>query len=110
MIPIAHDDSSARVAMRPTCILRDFLLDVILWYCIPTAFLFAYVGHYEKPFAAIAPHLRLLTLPLAGLLLARLIVARLRIAAIPARVMTTFATGTLLTLLITYYLLVLVGL
>lgn len=90
--------------------LRRFLLDVVFWYSIPAAFLCAYVGHYGKSASAVGPHLRLIALPLAGLLLLRLACGRLQIPARLIRAITALAAATLLALLSAYYALVLVGL
>jgi glucan phosphoethanolaminetransferase (alkaline phosphatase superfamily) len=86
------------------------VLDVVLWYTLPAAFLCMYVCYYSKPATAIGPHLRLIALPLAGLLLLRLGCGRLRRPARLIRGITALTTATLLALVISYYSLVLVGL
>jgi glucan phosphoethanolaminetransferase (alkaline phosphatase superfamily) len=91
-------------------ILRRLALDVALWYAVPAAFLWVYVGHYAKPAASIAPHLRLLALPFAALLLLRLMVARLARATWLTHAVVTLTAATLIALLITYYALVVAGL
>jgi glucan phosphoethanolaminetransferase (alkaline phosphatase superfamily) len=107
--------TSSLAVPRAAQALPRLVLDAALWYSIPAAFLWAYVGHYAKPAAAIAPHLRLVALPFVALLLIRLILGRLvvghsSLVARLARGLVTLTAATSLALLITYYALVLVGL
>lgn len=96
--------------MKWARIARRLGLDVVLWYCIPTAFLLVYVQHFDKPVTAVAPHLRTLAIPLLCLLLLRIALARATAGAGLSRLVAAVSTATLLALLILYYLLVVIGL
>jgi len=97
------DSEAARIARR-------FGLDVAIWYSIPAAFLIAYVIGFARPASAIGPHLLLVTLPFIGVQTARLLLQRLPLQVRLQRLLISLLAAALVSLLLTYYLLVIVGL
>jgi glucan phosphoethanolaminetransferase (alkaline phosphatase superfamily) len=85
-------------------------IDAALWYCIPTFFLLIYVWGYSQPTSALVPHFYVVALPLGALFLARLVIARVAGSSTLTRVASTALTSTLLSMIVTYYALVLIGL
>lgn len=83
-------------------LVRRLALDAAAWYVLPAAFLFVCVSWHFLPAEAVAPHLRVVLLPLLALGLFRLIV--------PARAAVALAAAALLAVMISYYALVLIGL
>ena len=63
--------------MVVTKIFRRLALDVVLWLCAPTLFLFAYVYFHGLPLTAALPHYRLVLLALLSLTLGRILLSRL---------------------------------
>lgn len=91
-------------------IARRVALDVALWYCVPAVFLVVYLRGFSMPADALLPHLLMVAIPLAALLLVRLAVARL----VPNSTLRT-AIGApllaaLLAVMLLYYVLVIAGL
>jgi glucan phosphoethanolaminetransferase (alkaline phosphatase superfamily) len=97
------DGDNARIARR-------IALDVAVWYSIPVCFLVAYVIGFAQPAAAIGPHLLLVTLPFIVLQTARLLLQRLTLRMRLQRLLIALLATALVGLLLTYYLLVIVGL
>jgi glucan phosphoethanolaminetransferase (alkaline phosphatase superfamily) len=97
------DGDKARIARR-------IALDVAVWYSIPACFLVAYVIGFAQPAAAIGPHLLLVTLPFIVLQTARLLLQRLTLRMRLQRLLIALLATALVGLLLTYYLLVIVGL
>src|ERR1700755_1085620 len=85
-------------------------LDVVLWYLLPACFLITYVVYLGQPAAGVGPHLLLITLPLLLLQTLRLVLQRLSVSEHLRQWVTTAVATALLGLLLTYYLLVIVGL
>jgi glucan phosphoethanolaminetransferase (alkaline phosphatase superfamily) len=77
-------------------------LDVAAWYLLPAAFLALAVAWRFLPAEAVAPHLRVMLMPLLALFLFRLAVA--------SRLAAALLTAALLAVMLAYYALVLVGL
>jgi hypothetical protein len=88
---------------------RALALDLAAWYAVPAAFLWIYVHGYMAPAEAVAPHLRIMLVPLVALAVLRLILAAF---APPraARLASAMAAAALLWVMVAYYLLVLIGL
>lgn len=91
-------------------LLRGLAMDVVAWHCMPAAFLFVYVDRHLLPADAIGPHLRVVWLLFLGLVLFRLVVSLSGISAAAARVATSLAASVLLALMLSYYVVVLIGL
>jgi glucan phosphoethanolaminetransferase (alkaline phosphatase superfamily) len=91
-------------------VLRGFGLDVALWYSLPACFLITYITYLGQPAAAVGPHLLLVTLPFLVLQTSRLLLQRLTNRVRLRQVLTAVVATTLIAILITYYLLVIVGL
>jgi glucan phosphoethanolaminetransferase (alkaline phosphatase superfamily) len=90
--------------------MRRFWLDIALWYGLAASFLLAYVGVFAQPVTAIAPHLVVVTLPFLALVLIRLLLQLLIAGRRVRRLLASVLTATVLSLVITYYCLVLIGL
>jgi glucan phosphoethanolaminetransferase (alkaline phosphatase superfamily) len=90
--------------------LRRFGLDAVLWYMVPACFLTAYVAYFVQPSSAVGPHLLLVTVPFLLLQTWRLLLQRLTPAGRLQRSLVTVPATAFLGLVLTYYLLVLVGL
>jgi len=91
-------------------IARRLGLDVAIWYSIPACFLVAYVIGFSQPASAIGPHLLLVTLPFIALQTARLLLQRLTLRVRLQRLLIALLATALVSLQLTYYLLVIVGL
>ena len=89
--------------------LRWLALDIAAWYAAPAVFLALYVGRDLAPMTSIAPHLRIVALPLVALWLVRIVVAA-SLGARAARLAGAALSALLLATLIAYYALVLIGL
>ena len=85
-------------------------LDVLLWCCVPAAFLFVYVMRYHAPAESVPAHLRLVFLALLVTALARLVLAVVVPRAAWLRFAATLLVGTLLATMTLYYGVVLLGL
>lgn len=96
--------------MRQSMGLSALAVDLLAWHCMPAVFLFVYVDRHFLPAQAVAPHLRVVGLLLLGLALFRLILVLSGITAAAARAATALAASALLGLMLSYYLLVLIGL
>ncbi len=83
-------------------VVRGMIADVVAWYCMPALFLLACVSRSFLPAEAVVPHLRVVLVPLLGLVLFRLVV--------PARLAAALAASALLALMAAYYALALIGL
>src|SRR6266513_4927198 len=83
--------------------------DLAVWYCLPCAFLVAYVSVLRQPGSAVAPHVAAMTLPFALLGILRLLIsrsishARLRLA------ISSLAFALFVGAMLTYYVLVLIS-
>lgn len=91
-------------------LLRGLAMDVLAWHCMPAAFLFVYLDRHFLPADAVGPHLRVVWWLLLGLALFRLVVSLSGISAAAARVATSLAASALLALMLSYYVVVLIGL
>jgi len=91
-------------------LLRGLAADLVAWFCIPAAFLAACVGRQLLPAEAVAPHLRLLLIPLLGFTLLRLLLAAAGLGARAARAASALAASLLLAAMLAYYLAVVIGL
>src|SRR4051794_24796589 len=91
-------------------VLRRFALDTVLWYSLPACFLVAYVIFLGQPTASVGPHLLLVTLPFIMLQTSRLLLQRLTPHVRLRQLLTALVATALLGLLLTYYLLVILGL
>ena len=89
--------------------LRRFALEAAAWYAAPAVFLAIYVGHELAPASSIAPHLRVVALPLIGLWIARLALAA-ALGPRAARIGGAALSALFLATLLAYYALVLIGL
>jgi len=85
-------------------------MEVLAWHCIPAAFLFVYVHRHFMPADAVGPHLRIVWLLLLAFTLFRLTVFFSGASAAAARVASALVGSALLSLMLSYYLLVLIGL
>jgi glucan phosphoethanolaminetransferase (alkaline phosphatase superfamily) len=85
-------------------------VELVAWYCAPALFLFACVSRGLLPAEAIAPHLRAVLLPLLAFILFRLVVAASETSAAAARITVAAVAAALLSLMISYYALVMIGL
>jgi glucan phosphoethanolaminetransferase (alkaline phosphatase superfamily) len=85
-------------------------LDVALWYFLPALFISIYVAVFSQPTTAVIPHLHAVALPLLLILLARLILSRFVASTALNLLAASVVLSTLLTLLILYYSMVLIGL
>jgi len=90
-------------------VLRRLALDVAAWYAAPAVFLALYVGWELAPAASIAPHLRILAVPLVAFWIVRLATAA-SLGSRAARIAAALLGALLLAALLAYYTLVLVGL
>ncbi len=89
--------------------LRRLALEAAAWYAAPAVFLAIYVGHELAPASSIAPHLRVVALPLIGLWIARLALAA-ALGARAARIGGAVLGALFVATLLDYYALVLIGL
>ncbi len=96
--------------MVATKIFRRLALDVVLWLCAPTLFLFAYVFFHGSPLTAALPHYRLVLLALLSLTLGRIILFRLIWNEFGSQLAAAIITAFFLIVLLFYYGLVLIGL
>src|SRR5579864_7408845 len=89
---------------------RRLATDIALWYCLPCAFLLAYVTVFRQPASAVLPHVAAMALPLALLFMVRLVLSLL----IPNRALqlalSAIALGMCIVAMLTYYVLVLISL
>jgi glucan phosphoethanolaminetransferase (alkaline phosphatase superfamily) len=90
-------------------VLRRLALDVAAWYAAPAVFLAIYIGHELAPLTSLAPHLRIVAVPLVALWTVRLVIAA-SLGSRAARIVGAALATALLALLLAYYILVLVGL
>jgi len=90
-------------------VLRRLALEATAWYTAPALFLAIYVGHELAPAASIAPHLRVVAVPLIALWMARLALAA-AFGARAARIAGAALGALFLATLLAYYALVLIGL
>ncbi len=95
------------MAPRP---LTGVVVDVLAWYAMPAVFLFLYVGRHYLPAEAIVPHLRVVCLTLLALVTFRLGLALAGLRPARARIAAALAASLLLSLMLAYYVLLLVGL
>jgi len=96
--------------MERAQLMQRMALDVVLWYFVPVCFVAAYVTYFAQPSASVGPHILLVTLPFLVLQALRLLLQRLT-ARTPLRHLLIAALMTVLCgLMLTYYLLVIVGL
>jgi glucan phosphoethanolaminetransferase (alkaline phosphatase superfamily) len=89
---------------------RRFALDIAVWYSMPVCFLLAYVIAFAQPASAVGPHLLLVTLPFIVLQTARLLLQRLTPHVRLQQLLIALLATVFSSLLLTYYLLVVVGL
>ncbi|WP_158597869.1 sulfatase-like hydrolase/transferase [Noviherbaspirillum saxi] len=85
-------------------------MDVAVWYCIPSIFLFFYVHYHAVSSEAIGPHLYLLLIGLLSLVLSRLVLYRLIPDRRVAHIVTSCVISAVLLSMLLYYGLVLIGL
>ncbi len=62
--------------MSVALIVRRFVADLAVWYCLPSAFLIAYVVLLRQPESAAIPHIVTMALPFAVLGMLRLVISR----------------------------------
>lgn len=91
-------------------LLRGLAADLAAWFCFPAVFLAVCVGRDLLPAEAVAPHLRLLLVPLLGFTLARLLLAAAGLGARTVRLATALAASMLLAAMLAYYVAVVIGL
>jgi glucan phosphoethanolaminetransferase (alkaline phosphatase superfamily) len=91
-------------------LLRGLALDLLAWCCMPAAFLFVCVSRHLLPAEAVIPHLRLVMLPLLGLALLRLMLSAAGLGVGAVRLAAALAAAVLLTVMASYYVLVVIGL
>ena len=96
--------------MTSTKIFRWFALDMAIWACVPTLFLFAYVHYQDAPPDAVLPHYRLVLLSFLCLAVLRITLSQLILNRFVTQLAAASVTVLLLIILILYYSLVLVGL
>jgi hypothetical protein len=96
--------------MVPRIALSGIGLDVLAWHALPAVFLFLYVSGNFLPADSVVPHLRVVWLALLPLVVLRLGVVLLGLRAGAARVASSLAASLLLALMLSYYVLVLIGL
>lgn len=90
-------------------LLRRIAADLAVWYCLPVAFLIAYVGVLHHPAAAVLPHIAAVALPFALLVMLRLVIARLISHAGLRLALSSVAVALLMGAMLTYYALVLIS-
>lgn len=91
--------------------MRSYLLaEFAVWFTVPVLFLVAYVLHFRNPAFAIAEHLYIIALFMLFGLLTKISLRRLLPHRLPADVLTALVYGSMLALLMAYYLVVLAGL
>ncbi|MBS0364429.1 MAG: sulfatase-like hydrolase/transferase [Proteobacteria bacterium] len=96
--------------MSVTRIARCFATDLVGWYCLPCAFLVAYVVYLQQPAASVIPHIAAMALPFTALIFIRLLTARL-ISQPTARLATaSVLLGVCIGSTLVYYALVLISL
>ncbi len=83
--------------------------DLVAWFALPAAFLYAYVKGYGAPTQAILPHLQVALLALLALALLRLTLSR-ALSARAGRLAAALAASAALWVMIAYYGLALIGL
>jgi len=91
-------------------IARRAALDAVLWYCVPAVFLAIYLRGFSMPAAALLPHLLMVAIPLAALVLVRLAVARLVSNSTLRTAIGSALLAALLSAMLLYYVLVIAGL
>jgi glucan phosphoethanolaminetransferase (alkaline phosphatase superfamily) len=91
-------------------VLLRLALDTVLWYSLPICFLAVYVIYLGQPTSSVGPHLLLVTMPLILLQTSRLLLQRLTPRVRLRQMLIALATTALLGLLLTYYLMVILGL
>jgi glucan phosphoethanolaminetransferase (alkaline phosphatase superfamily) len=96
--------------MQMAQVMRRVGLDVVLWYFIPVCFVAAYVTYFDQPSASVGPHILLVTLPFIALQTLRLLFLRLTTRTMTRHLLVAILMTVLFGLMLTYYLLVVVGL
>lgn len=96
--------------MRATQLIKRVGMDVAVWCCIPSVFLFFYVHFHAISSDAIGPHLYLVLISLLSLTLIRLTLCRLIPGRRVAHTVTSCVISAVLMSMLLYYVLVLVGL
>jgi glucan phosphoethanolaminetransferase (alkaline phosphatase superfamily) len=91
-------------------VIRRLALDVLIWYGLSAIFLALYVRRFGQPATAVAAHLAVIAIPLLTSSLARFFLQQSMTNSALRRLASTLLTGSLLTLLIAYYAIVLIGL
>jgi glucan phosphoethanolaminetransferase (alkaline phosphatase superfamily) len=94
-------------ALRPLVYLAA---DIALWLCVPAAFLFLYCARYTAPTDAVLPHLGVIGIPLAAFALTRITLAALATPLPVRRLLTAGVAWALFTAMVSYYVLVAIGL
>jgi arylsulfatase A-like enzyme len=90
--------------------LVGFAMDSIFWLCMPAVFLFVCIDGHLLPADAVAPHLRIVISLLLALAVFRLTLSLAGLNAVAARAVTALAASALLAVMLSYYLLALIGL
>jgi glucan phosphoethanolaminetransferase (alkaline phosphatase superfamily) len=90
--------------------LAGFAMDSMFWLCMPAVFLFVCIDGHLLPADAVAPHLRIMMSLLLGLAVFRLTLSVAGVNAAAARAATALAAAALLALMLSYYLLTVIGL
>jgi glucan phosphoethanolaminetransferase (alkaline phosphatase superfamily) len=96
--------------MQAARLIKWIGMDAVLWYCIPSVFLFFYVHYHSVTGEAIGPHLYLLLIGLLGLIIVRFIAHRWIRNERLARTVTSCVISAALMAMLLYYALVLIGL
>ncbi len=89
---------------------RNLLLELIFWPALVSTFLWLYVGHYNAPDSAIAPHLLLVAMAWLGVVCMRIANARWMPALIPRRWIAAILIALPWVMLAMWYALILIGL
>jgi hypothetical protein len=108
LTPVPPDAGMSRFSRRQT--LRAIACDCALWFSVPALFLYFYLNRFEAPSASVLPHLRYIGTGLLALLLVRALLAWAVPGKLVLRALTTLVMGSVMALLLLYYMLVVGGL
>lgn len=96
--------------MWGTQLIRRVAMDIAVWCCIPSVFLFFYIHDHSVSNESVAAHLYLVLVGLLGLALLRIAIYRLIPNQVLAYIVISCVIAALLLLMLLYYALVLIGL
>jgi glucan phosphoethanolaminetransferase (alkaline phosphatase superfamily) len=95
---------------RPVWFAEWIALDLLAWYALPICIILLYVVKFSRPATSVGPHLLIVGIPLLAVTLARFTLARLPVPFAMRITAAGILAGTAFSLMVFYYLVLLVGL